>query len=61
VFSIWGKMKKSQGIMSWEYGVDLPMECDACLKAAAQFGPSVRVCCHDEFVMTVQFPWLANG
>jgi len=54
-------MKKSQGIMSWEYGVDLPMECDACLKAAAQFGPSVRVCCHDEFVMTVQFPWLANG
>jgi len=36
------------------------MECDACLKATAQFGPSVRVCCHDEFVMTA-VPWLTDG
>jgi hypothetical protein len=42
-------------------GVDIPVECDACLKTAAQVGPNVPVCCHDEFAMTVQFPWLANG
>ena len=42
-------------------GVDIPVECDACLKTAAQVTPNVLVCCHDEFAITVQFPWLDNG
>jgi hypothetical protein len=42
-------------------GVDIPVECDAFLKTAAQVGPNVLVCCHDEFAMTVQFPWLDNS
>jgi hypothetical protein len=42
-------------------GVNVPVECDVCLKTVTQVGPSVLVCSHDEYAMTVQFPWLANG